>query len=85
MEIQATYKQELSTLHPDLILEVEFKYRAFVHKNEEVTVLGVWHIDGEEAISLRVTPTSGGESSMFRFLANIREHARIVAYKQSKK
>ena len=85
MQIFSTFKQELQTAHPDVLIEVPFKYKAIVHIDEEVTILGVWQLDGEVATPLRITPNSGSETSMLKFLANIREHARLEAYKRAKK
>lgn len=82
--IFSTYKQHLQTAHPDLMLEIEFEYKAIVHPDEEVTILGVWQVDGDTATPLRTEPKSGAETSMLHFLANIREHAREEAYKRSK-
>ncbi len=82
MQIFSTYKQYVQTAHPDLILEVPFKYRAIVHDDEEVTILGIWDVDGN---NLRTGPKSNSEDYMHRFIANIREHARKRAYELEQK
>lgn len=84
MHIFSTYKQSVQSAHPDVLIEVPFKYKAIVHPDEEVTILGVWQVDGDTATPLRTEPKSGSETSMLHFLANIREHAREEAYKRSK-
>lgn len=85
MHIFSTYKQHIQSAHPDLLIEVPFKYKAIVHENEEVTILGVWQVDGDTSTPLRIEPKSGAETSMLHFLANIREHARKRAYELEQK
>lgn len=82
MHIKGVYKQYIQTAHPDLILEVPFRYQADVQNNEEVEILEVIDVDGNR---LRTGAKSNNEDYMHRFLANIREHARAEAYKLSKK
>ena len=81
MHIHGVYKQYIQTVHPDLILEVPFRYQADVQKNEAVEILEILDVDGNR---LRTGAKSNNEDCMHRFLANIREHARNEAYKLSK-
>lgn len=84
MHIQSVYKQYIQTAHPDLILEVPFRYKAIVHENEEVEVIEILDVDGNTLRKGFHGAKSNNEDFMHRFLANIREHARSEAYKRSK-
>lgn len=83
ISIHSTYTQKVETIHPDVIIDVPFIYLASVNqKNEEVEIKYVFLVDGQGKIPVRITPKSEFESSLLKFLANIREHAREQAYKQ---
>lgn len=78
--IESTYTQEVSTIHPELIIKVPFQYIAHVHtdEGETVDVREVWITDlGEN----QFLPINKKTPSMERFLAHIREDARAKAYK----
>jgi len=80
--IISTYTQQVPTIHPDLIIEVPFKYKAVVHPDgSEVDVIEVHTIDGANAMPLSVDKSV---HSTDRFLAYIREDARAKAYKITK-
>lgn len=81
--IESIYKQEVPTIHPDLIIKVPFRYIAHVHSDEgeTVEVREVWIRDlGEN----QFLPIDKKTPSIERFLAHIREDARAKAYKQRK-
>lgn len=77
-KITATYKQQLQTIHPDVLIDVPFRYAATVDQDEEVEIQWVQLIDGIPQQNIRIT---GNSEDMRRFLATIREHARETAYK----
>ena len=77
-KISAIYKQHVPSAHPDLLIEVQFRYTATVDKDEEVTVESVQLLDGTPQPNLRIT---GEDEGMRRFRAVIRDHARETAYK----
>ena len=77
-KITETYKQRIQTAHPDVMIEVPFRYAATVDKDEEVEIEWVQLLDGETQSSVRIT---GKDFDMRCFLATIREHARETAYK----
>lgn len=80
--IISTYTQQVSTIHPDLIIEVPFKYKAVVnHDGYEVDVIEVHNMDGANAMPLSVDKSV---YSTDRFLAYIREDARTKAYQITK-
>lgn len=77
-KITATYKQQIQTIHPDVLIDVPFRYAATVDHNEEVEIEWVQLLDGIPQPNIRIT---GSDEGMRRFLASIREHARETAYK----
>lgn len=81
--IESIFKQEVPTIHPDLIIKVPFRYIAHVHtdEGETVEVREVWIRDLGENQILQIDKKT---PSMERFLAHIREDARAKAYKQRK-
>lgn len=81
--IESTYIQEVPTIHPDLIIKVQFRYIANVHSDEGETVdlIEVLITDNGDIQSLQINKST---PSMERFLAHIREDARDKAYKQRK-
>lgn len=82
-KILSTLITEVSTIHPDLIIQVPFSYEADVYldRNEMVNVRRVWLTDIEEPKELSINKNI---PSVDRFLAHIREDARAKAYKQRK-
>lgn len=76
--IEATYKQQVPTIHPDTIIEVPFRYSAIIDDDENVDIEWVQLLDGIPQPNVRIT---GSDEGMRRFLAAIREHARETAYK----
>lgn len=83
MQIESTLIQQVPTIHPDLIIEVPFKYKAVVHDDGyEVDVIEVHTMDGANAMPLSVNSSI---YSIDRFLAHIREDARAKAYQLTKK
>jgi len=81
--IISTYTQQVTTIHPDLIIEVPFKYKAVVHPDgSEVDIIEVHTMDGANAMPLSVDKSV---YSTDRFLAYIREDARAKAYQLTKK
>lgn len=82
-KIRSTYIQEVSTIHPELIVNVHFLYEANVHDDEDETVEvdSVIHVDDYGGTKLNIDPK---KPSIDRFLAHIREDARVKAYKQRK-
>jgi len=80
--IISTYVQQVPTIHPDLIIEVPFKYKAVVNPDGyEVDVIEVHTMDGDNAMPLSVDKNI---FSIDRFLAHIREDARAKAYQITK-
>lgn len=80
--IHSTYTQQVETIHPDVLIDVPFIYLASVDEQEEVEIKYVFMIDNGQKFPVRIIPKSESESSLLKFLANIREHAREKAYKQ---
>ena len=81
--IESTYTQEISTIHPDLIIKVPFRYIAHVNNDEGETVdIGQVYIT--DLGECKLLPISNKTPSMERFLAHIREDARKKAYQLSK-
>lgn len=83
-EIHGCFTQELQTMHPDVIANINFHYIANVD-GDYVDIISVYQIDESNQVPIRTTPRSEYESHINRFLANIRDHARNLAYKSSKK
>ena len=78
--IISTYKQQVQTIHPDLIIEVPFFYKAVVHSNDEETV-DVIEVSVSDVSEVKILPIDKKTPSIERFLAYIREDARAKAYK----
>lgn len=81
-KIVAIYKQQVSTIHPDTIIEVPFRYSATIDDDENVDIEWVQLLDGIPQPNVRIT---GKDQGIKEFLAFIREHARETAYKIRKK
>lgn len=83
-KIKSTLITEVSTIHPDLMIQVPFRYEAdvYLEKNEMVNVRRVWLTDIGEHKELSINKNI---PSVDRFLAHIREDARAKAYTQRKK
>jgi len=81
--IISKYVQELPTIHPELIIQVPFFYKAIVHNDESETVevRQVFIKDNGENQFLQINKST---PSIDRFLAHIREDARAKAYKLRK-
>jgi len=81
--IESTYIQQVSTIHPELIIKVPFRYIAHVHADEGETVdvgeVSITDLGENEYLNI-----DNSTPSIERFLANIREDARAKAYKQRK-
>ena len=79
--IESIFREQVSCLHPDTIIEIPFSYVANLDtETEEVEVLSVSLIDNGELVPLRIT---GNDTALNQFLASIREHARVAVYKSS--
>jgi len=81
--IISTYKQKVQTIHPDLIIEVPFFYKAVVHSDEGETV-DVIEVSVSDVAEIKFLPIDKKTPSIERFLAYIREDARAKAYKLRK-
>lgn len=79
IQIEGTYTEHVQTMHPDIMVEVPFKYKAVVD-GDEVNVVSASMAYENQKLDLRTTPRSTSDY-LNRFLANIREHARKEAYK----
>lgn len=82
-KIESTYTQEVSTIHPDLIIKVPFRYTAYVHNDEGETVdikeVSITDLGENQFLQIhKKTPSTE------RFLAHIREDARKKAHQQRK-
>jgi hypothetical protein len=84
IEVQGTYLQQIQTIHPDNLAVALFWYGAIVNADESVEIKSVYRVDVPESFKVRITPNSEHDTAMQRFLAKIREHARAIAYEQSK-
>ena len=84
IQVEGIYAQTIQTIHPDILTVVKFSYTAEVEEDESVTIKSVYHVDGPTSFEVRLNPFTGFETSMQRFLAEIREHARVNAYIQAK-
>lgn len=84
IQVEGIYAQTIQTIHPDVSTVVKFAYKADVFEDESVYIKQVSEVDGLTSYQVRITPKSEHESAMLRFLANIREHARGVAYAEQK-
>lgn len=81
--IESTYNQEVTTIHPDLIIKVPFRYIAHVHQDEGETV-DIRQVSITDNGDIQFLPIDKKTPSMERFLAHIREDAREKAYKLRK-
>ena len=84
IQVEGIYVQTMQSNHPDVSTVVKFAYKADVTKSENVRIKEVFQVDGPTPFEVRITPYSEHDSSMLRFLAYIREHARGVAYEKQK-
>ena len=82
--IASTYTQMVSTIYPDLIIKVRFRYFATVHEDDGETVT-VHEVSFTDESGTSILPIDKKTPDIQRFLAHIEEDASIKIHKQRKK